>query len=120
MSVEIRTVRNKRDLEAFVRLPWKIYRNDPAWVPPLLAERRAHLDRRRNPFFEYGEAEFFLAMENGEAVGRISAHTNPRHNEIHDDNVGFFGFFESTDDHEVAQALFAAAEDWLKKKGKEA
>jgi hypothetical protein len=72
------------------------------------------LDRARNPFFEHAEAEYFLAHRNGTMVGRIAAISNRLHNEIHQDRVGFFGFFESEYDHPVADALFAAAAGWLK------
>ena len=60
-AVEIRPVRSRRDLRRFIRLPWRIYRNEPLWVPPLVYERKRFLDRSKNPFFSHGEAEYFLA-----------------------------------------------------------
>ena len=75
------------------------------------------LSRQKNPFFEHGEAEYFLAERDGEVVGRIAAITNRLHNETHGDRVGFFGFFESIDDQSVADALFAAATAWCRERG---
>ncbi|HTS86925.1 MAG TPA: GNAT family N-acetyltransferase [Gemmatimonadales bacterium] len=75
------------------------------------------LDRKRNPFFEHAEAEYFLAERGGVVVGRIAAITNRLHNEFHNDRVGFFGFFESVYEQAVADALFEAAHTWLKARG---
>ena len=77
----------------------------------------ALLDRRRNPFFEHADAEYFLAERDGEVVGRIAAISNRLHNETHGDRVGFFGFFESVHDQGVADALFAAAGEWCRTRG---
>jgi GNAT superfamily N-acetyltransferase len=75
------------------------------------------LSRRKNPFFEHAEAEYFLAERDGEVVGRIAAISNRLHNETHDDRVGFFGFFETVDDQAVADALLEAAATWCRSKG---
>jgi GNAT superfamily N-acetyltransferase len=101
-------------LRRFVDLPWKIYnqREHPQWVPPLRIAVRDALDRR-NPFYATADRQLFLALRNGTPVGRIAAIENRAHNEFHDDRVGFFGFFESNDDPDVAAALFGAAEKWL-------
>ena len=117
MSVEIRPVRSRRDLTRFIKLPWRLYDTEPLWVPPLISERRRHLSRRRNPFFEHAEAEYFLAWRDGEPVGRISAHIDRRLNELQDNRWGLFGFFESEDDPRVATALLDAAEGWLRERG---
>lgn len=105
-------------MESFLRLPWRIQGRDPLWVPPILAEQRRILDPRRGPFFEYGAAQYFLALRGGQPVGRISAHVNPRYEERHDAATGFFGFFECIDDPDVAGALFDAAAGWLRGRGK--
>jgi hypothetical protein len=97
----------------FIRLPWRLYRDAPLWVPPLISERKRFLDRERNPFFEHAEAEYFLAWRCGEPVGRISAHVDHRLNEFQDNRWGLFGFFECEDDQEVAGALLGTAERWL-------
>src|SRR3546814_20417645 len=74
--------------DAFLRLPWRLYRDDPAWIPPLLLERRQHLDPRHNPFFETAETRFWIALRDGLPVGRISAQVNRAYLERHDDGTG--------------------------------
>ncbi len=102
----------------FIKFPWRIYKNDPAWVPPLIIERKEFLDRKKHPFYLHGDAQLFLARRNGEVVGRIMASDDPNYNALHEANVGCFGLFECIDDREVAAALFSAADDWLRKKGR--
>jgi GNAT superfamily N-acetyltransferase len=104
-------------MAAFIRLPWRLYRDSATWVPPLLMERKRHLDKRRNPFFEHAEAEYFLAWRDGEPVGRITAHVDHRFNEFQDNSWGLFGFFESERDPAVAAGLLDAAESWLRERG---
>ena len=70
-AFEISQVSSARDRDAFIKFPWRIYRNDPAWVPPLIIERREFLDRSKHPFYQHGDAALFLARRNGEIVGRI-------------------------------------------------
>ncbi len=82
------------NLMQFIKLPWKIYKKDPYWVPHLFMDRKKILDKEKNPFFKHAEAEYFLARRNGEVVGRIAAIKNDLHNKHHNDKVGFFGFFE--------------------------
>lgn len=103
--------------DAFLRLPWTIYRDDPAWIPPLLMERREHLDPRKNPFFETAETRFWLALRDGRPVGRISAQVNRAYLEKHRDATGHFGMLEAEDSAETFQALLCAAEDWLRGQG---
>jgi GNAT superfamily N-acetyltransferase len=94
-------------------LPWRLYRDCPNWIPPLLSERKRHLDKRRNPFFEHAEAEYFLAWRGDQAVGRITAHVDHRLSEFQGNRWGQFGFFESEPDPTVAAALLDSAADWL-------
>ena len=75
VPVEVKPVASRRDLTRFIKLPMRLYRNEPNWIPPLVAERRAFLDRRKNPFFSHAEAEFFLAWRDGRAGG---PHQRPR------------------------------------------
>jgi len=116
-DVRIRTVQTKADERVFIKLPWKIYKGNPFWVPPLLIDRKKLIDRKRNPFYTHTRMEMFLAERDGEVVGRIAAIINDNHNKEHQENVGFFGFFECIDDQSVANALFDAAMDWLKRAG---
>lgn len=74
-------------------------------------------DEKKNPFFEHAEAKYFLATRAGRTIGRIAAISNRLHNEVHQDKVGFFGWFECEYDHDAANALFAAAAEWLRAKG---
>jgi GNAT superfamily N-acetyltransferase len=119
VSLEVRPVRSRRELMRFIKLPWRIYRNEPLWVPPLVSERKRHLDRDRNPFFEHAEAEYFLAWRDGEPVGRITAHVDRRLNEFQSNDWGLFGFFECEEDHNTANALLEAAEGWLRDRGRD-
>ena len=115
--VTIRPVRTKEDERRFLRFQWKIYGDNPVWVPPLMMDRRKLIDRRKNPFYKHAVMELFLAERNGEFVGRIGAIVNDNHNKEHNENIGFFGFFESIDDQNVASALFDTAAEWLRAKG---
>jgi GNAT superfamily N-acetyltransferase len=119
MSVEVRPVNSRSDLMRFIKLPWRLYRNSPRWVPPLISERKRHLDQEHNPFFHHAEAEYFLAWRDGEPVGRITAHIDRRFNEFQKNDWGLFGFFESEDDPEIAHALLSTAEAWLRERGKD-
>ena len=119
MPVEVRPVASKRELKAFIRLPWRLYRNEPHWVPPLLMDLRKRLDRKRNPFFEHAEAEYFLAWRDGRPVGRITAQVDRNLNEFQDNAWGLFGFFECEDDPEAARALVDAAAAWLRERGRD-
>ena len=83
----------EKDMEDFLRLPWRIYRDNPNWVPPVLAYQKHFLDPRTGPFFEFGEAQYFLAYLEGQPAGRISAHINRLHNQYHDRGGWFFRFF---------------------------
>lgn len=117
MSICIEVVENSRQRNDFITFPWRIYADDPNWVPPLLFERRQFLDKRKNPFFQEGEANLFLARQGRELVGRISAQLHHAHLKRHQDETGFFGFFECVEDPTVAQALVVAAQEWLHQKG---
>ncbi len=119
MSVEIRPVASKKELDAFIKLPWRLYANEPMWVPPLISELRKHLDRDRSPFFQHAEAEYFLAYRDGRLVGRITAHVDRHLNEFQDNEWGLFGFFECEDDQEAADALLGTAKAWLTERGRD-
>jgi hypothetical protein len=117
MSVEIKQHQPGRDLKDFIQVAFEVYGDDPAWVPPLHMEITDRLTPKKNPFFEHAEVALFTAWKDGKAVGRISAQIDHEHLRIHKDNAGFFGFFDTVDDQEVASALVAAAEEWLASRG---
>ena len=114
--MEIIPVTGKRDLQTFLHLPYRIYRGDPHWVPPLLFEQRQLLTGQ-HPFFEKAEIRLFLAKQGGEVVGRIAAILDHQFLETHQEPYGFFGFFECLDDATVAEGLLGAAGEFLKGKG---
>jgi hypothetical protein len=109
-------VEGRQGLRQFIRLPWPIYADDPAWVPPLLIERSEHLSKR-NPFFEHAECRFWLAYRGERPVGRISAQVDQLHLQRYRDFTGFFGLLETEDDPETFQLLLETAERWLTDQG---
>ena len=118
-TIAVSQVNSRADRDAFIKFPWEIYRDDPAWVPPLLIERKEFLDRKKHPFFEHGDAALFLARAGGKIVGRIMASDDPNYNALHKSNVGCFGLFDCVSDQAVAEALFEAASNWLRAKGRD-
>lgn len=115
--ITVRGVESSADLEAFIDLPYRLYKEVPTWVPPFRRDVLTLLDRGQNPFFEHGEAEYLLAERDGKVVGRVAAIINRLHNETHGDRVGFFGFFECVGDAEAAEALLSRAASWLAERG---
>ena len=118
-DLTVRPVSGRRELREFILLPFRLYEGVEQWVPPLISERKRHLDRRKNPYFKHAEAEYFLARRGGRVVGRISAQVDLSFNEIQGNDWGQFGFFECEDDPEVAAALLDAARDWLRERGRD-
>jgi len=118
-QIEITEVHSRPERDAFIKFPWRIYSNDSAWVPPLLLERKEFLNREKHPFYEHGDAALFLARSGGTIVGRIMVSDDPKYNALHQTNVGCFGMFESIDDQQVANALFEAAANWLRHRGRD-
>jgi GNAT superfamily N-acetyltransferase len=117
-KINVSQVTSRRERDAFIKFQWQIYSEDPAWVPPLLIERKAFLDRERHPFYRHGDAALFLARRKGQIVGRIMASDDPNYNSLHQSNVGCFGLFECINDRDVAAALLEAAANWLQAKGR--
>lgn len=115
--VRVVPVRERWSRRRFISLPWNIYADDDAWVPPLRTDVR-ELMSADHPFHEHADVEFFLALDaTGEAVGRIAAVVNRLYNEFHDAATGFIGLFESIDDPAVAAALLETAAGWLRARG---
>jgi GNAT superfamily N-acetyltransferase len=117
-SVEIRPVRSRRELKRFVKVPFRLHRDSPQWVPPLIFERMEFLNRKKNPWFEHGEAEYLIAERGGEPVGRISAQVDEGWDEAQGGNDAMFGFFETAEDPAVAAALLDAATEWAAARGR--
>ncbi len=115
-DIHIEKVKTKKDLKKFIHFPWKVYRDDPNWVPPLIMDMKEKLNRNKNPFFEHADMDLFLAFKGDELVGRIAAILDENHNKVHDEKTAFFGLYESFDDFEAAQSLLAKATEWGKEK----
>ena len=113
-NVTIVPVRSAAELKRFIRLPARLYAHDPQFVPPLELERKDALTPK-NPLFEHLEAQYFLAVRDGRDVGRISAQVDQL---VADRQLGFFGLLAAEDDPQVFAALFAAAESWLRERGR--
>ncbi len=121
MTIDVRTVRGKKDLEVFLHVPWTIGMDqEKNWVPPLLDDYRKQLDPKKSVFLAHGEAEIWTAFDDGKPVGRISAQVDFDYDKTWPDEpkTAFFGFFECVDRPEVAKALFAVAEAWARAKGR--
>lgn len=115
--VSIRKIENAQDHRALIEFPWTLYKNDPNWVPPLVSMRHELFDKKKNPSWEYLEGEYFGAWRGDELVGTIVPYINHRHNEFHDERIGWFGGFDVQDDAEAAAALLTTATEWVKAKG---
>jgi GNAT superfamily N-acetyltransferase len=115
--VEIRPVASGRDLDRFLKLPFRLYRDDPNWVPPLLSDLENTLTPGRNPFWNHAERQLFLAMRDGAAVGRIAAIVDRNYNDYHQSKLAIFGYFEAENDAEVAGALLDAVAGHARTRG---
>lgn len=116
-NVRILDTTQRRDVRAWIDLPYRLYAGDPLWVPQMVDEAGMQLDRRKNPFFLHSHADFLLAEKDGQAVGRMAVMENTRYNTRRNSQTGLFTLFETVEDFEVAQALFDAAHDWLRRRG---
>jgi len=112
MSLTIREVRNKKDLERFIKFPFSLYKQNKYWIPPLLMDERNTLDRKKNPAFENCRAKYLLAERDGKAVGRIAGIINDTYIQKWGQKHCRFGWFDFIDDIEVSRALLGAVEDW--------
>lgn len=116
MTLRVVEAGSKADRDAFLRVPFRVFARDPSWVAPLDLERKEHIDPAKNPYFRHSEAQLFVAYDNNEPVGRISAQMDRLRLEHHPDAHGQFGFLDAVDDANVFAALLAAAEAWLRRK----
>jgi GNAT superfamily N-acetyltransferase len=115
-GIEVAAVSGKHGLKQFIEFPFTLYRGNPHWVPPLRIAVAELLDRARHPFYANAEAEFFLARRDGRVAGRVAAIFDQAHNRFHEEQAGFFGFFESVDDPAVANELLTRAWQWLQQR----
>ncbi len=115
-NLSIVRVSGRRQRKQFLELPWTLYRSDPNWTPPLRTNQKELVGYKPHPFYDKGQVQTFLALRDGQPCGRVAAIINPAHNERHQEQRGFFGFFESIDDQEVASGLLDAAREWFREK----
>ncbi|MGH2582435.1 MAG: hypothetical protein ACRDFQ_06025 [Anaerolineales bacterium] len=108
---------SKREARRFVEFPYKLYEDNPQWVPPLLIDAHLFLNRRKHPFYEHSDADFFVAERGGEIVGRIAALEDRPYNQYHDNKQAQFYLFDCIEDHEVATALFERVFKWARQRG---
>ncbi|WON74944.1 N-acetyltransferase [Nitrosospira sp. Is2] len=116
LDITVRPVANRREMGVFIDIPWRIYADDPMWVPPLRLERRLHFSKF-NPFFKHGEWQAWVAYQNKEPVGRISAQIDQLHRQRYGGDTGHFGLLECINDVNVFAALMHTAEAWLVARG---
>lgn len=117
MPIEIKEVTSQRELKRFVLFPFRLYRNDSRWIPPLIKGEMDTLNPKKNPAFEHCETRFLMAMKDGAVAGRIAGIINHRYNEQWNKRVARFSWFDLVDDPEVSAALFREIESWARKKG---
>lgn len=117
LTIEKVDTSNKDQVRRFVEFPYQLYKDCPQWVPPLFVDAYLPLNRKKHPFFSHSEADFFLAVRDGNVVGRICAGINKPFNEYHGTKKAQFSFFESVDEQPVADALFASVFDWSRARG---
>jgi len=116
-EIAIQPVETRSQQQRFIRLPWRIYRDDPCWMPPLIMSQEELLGFRKHPFYDRSKSQSFLVTRGGRDVGRITAIVNAGHIDRYKEQRGFFGFFECDDDIAASRALFQAAGDWLHAQG---
>lgn len=116
-AFDVVPIQDERSLRQFIELPYSLYRQDPYWVPPLRIAQKELFNKRKHPFHAFAEVQCFVARRNGELVGRVAAIKDRNHNTFHEEEAGFFGFFESVEEPAVAEGLLQAARGWLKDRG---
>ena len=116
-EIVITKVENEYQKHQFITFPWRIYRKDPLWVPPLVPERLKQLSPDKGTFFTHGDADFFLAYQDNKLAGTIMAAEDRSSNESRHLNDGMFGFFECVNDQKIANKLFEKALTWGRDRG---
>lgn len=117
MKIRLIDTFNKKDVNKFIQLPFKLYRDHPCWVPPLISDMRFNLDRNKHPTYQHADADFLIAESEGQTLGRIAVIHNHHHSQAQSRNAAFFYYFDVVEDIQVARALFSAAFEWSLKRG---
>lgn len=117
MSIRNIFPNNKPDVDKFIDFPFKIYHNHPYWVPEIRSAARLVFDKKRHPYYRHSESAFFLAENQGDVLGRIAVLHNRNYCAHYKQEIGFFTYFDAINDQTIANSLFDAAVDWLRKRG---
>ena len=117
MAVTVEQVVSKKQMNEFVKFPYTLYKKDPNWVPQLLMDDFTKLNQKKHPFWQHAAGQLYLARRDGAVVGRIAGIHDTIWEETHKEKAGYWGWFESIDDEEVARKLFDAAFDFTRKRG---
>jgi GNAT superfamily N-acetyltransferase len=117
LTIDSIDTRDKSQVRRFVRIPFRLYKDHPQWVPPIIIDVETMLDKTRHPYYEHSDGDFFIAARDGRDVGRIGVFENRPYNEYHGVKQAHFYFFEAEDDQEVASALFERAFEWARGRG---
>jgi GNAT superfamily N-acetyltransferase len=117
LTIEQVDTKSKSQVDRFVHLPFRLYKNHPQWVPPLLMDSKMYLNKDKHPFYEHSEADFFIAAQDGRDVGRIATLNNRRFNQYHGTKQCQFYFFDCEDDQAIAKSLFERVFDWARQRG---
>jgi GNAT superfamily N-acetyltransferase len=117
ITIERVDTQSRKQVHRFLRIPFRLYASHPQWVPPPLMDVQTMLNRQKHPFYEHSDADFFIAVRDGQDVGRIAALENRRFNEYHDTRQAQFYLFECEDDQEAATALFERVFEWARARG---
>jgi GNAT superfamily N-acetyltransferase len=111
--MQIHPVTTKKDLTAFINLPYQLYKNDPLWVPPLRDEQRGQFEPKRNPLLDHCEWQLYLLKDGGKTIGRIAAFIDLLATDFWKERIGLFGYYECIPDAQASRLLLEAARDWL-------
>ena len=115
--IEIAEVNSAKLLSDFLKLPARLFAEDPYWVSPLLSEQKAILDRKRNPFFRHCRYQAWVIYKDQKIQGRVLAYVDDAYNQHSKSQTGFIGFFDCTNNDGLAGSLFAKATHWLREEG---
>ncbi len=117
MNIEIKEVSTNKDFRSFIKLPAKIHKNHPNWIPPIYLDDRKFFNPKKNDSFSYSDTLLLIARQDKRVVGRIMGIINHKYNQIHQIKQGRFCFLETYDNYDVALALILRIEIWIKEKG---
>lgn len=117
LTVHAVDLADRAQVRRFLDLPFRLYRGHPLWVPPIRLDAAAMLNPNKHPFYEHSDAEFFVAVRDGQAVGRIALLENRPYNRTHDKRTAQFYLFECEPDLEAARALFERGFEWARARG---